>query len=155
MFHSDPLSVKIRRMSTQQVLFLCTGNSCRSQMAEAVINHTLGDRWIAYSAGTDPAGYIHPLALRVLAEVGIDHSGGRSKSIDPFLEVDFDLVVTVCDAAAEACPVWPGRARRQVHLGFIDPAAAEGDEATRLAIFRQVLEEIKGTIPPFLQDTAG
>ena len=99
----------------RKVLFLCTGNSCRSQMAEAIVNARLGDVWEAYSAGTQPAGYVHPLALRALAEIGIQH-GGRSKHADEYRSVPFDLVVTVCDDAAENCPVWLGQGKR-VHLG--------------------------------------
>ena len=89
----------------RKVLFLCTGNSCRSQMAEAIVNARLGDVWQAVSAGTAPAGYVHPLAVRALAEIGIEHTG-RSKGVDEFRDATFDLVVTVCDSAAEACPVW-------------------------------------------------
>ena len=87
----------------RKVLFLCTGNSCRSQMAEAIVNARLGDAWEAYSAGTRPAGYVHPLALRALAEIGIVHNG-RSKHADEYRDVPFDLVVTVCDDAAENVP---------------------------------------------------
>ena len=87
----------------RKVLFLCTGNSCRSQMAEAIVNHRLGETWEAVSAGTKPAGYVHPKALVALAEIGIQHQG-RSKLADEFRGVDFDLVVTVCDSAAEECP---------------------------------------------------
>src|SRR5690606_15793023 len=96
-------------------LFLSTGNSARSQMAEALVNARLGDEWQAVSAGTRPSGYVHPQAVAALAEVGIEHEG-RSKTPDEFREVAFDLVVTVCDAAAEDCPVWLGQGRR-VHLG--------------------------------------
>jgi len=88
----------------KKVLFLCTGNSCRSQMAEAIINTRLGNTWQAFSAGTKPAGYIHPKALEALAEIGIQHTGS-SKRADEFQNVDFDLVFTVCDSAAEECPV--------------------------------------------------
>ncbi len=88
----------------QRVLFLCTGNSCRSQMAEAIVNTSLGDLWQAASAGTEPAGYVHPMALRALAEIGIEHHG-RSKPVDEFRDAPFDLVVTVCHSASEACPV--------------------------------------------------
>ncbi len=111
-------------MDKRRVLFLCTGNSCRSQIAEAIVNARLGDVWEAYSAGTQPAGYVHPLALLALREIGIEHDG-RSKSADEFRTVPFDLVVTVCDDAAENCPVWLGQGRR-VHLGFPDPAKAIG-----------------------------
>ncbi len=124
----------------RKVLFLCTGNSCRSQMAEAIVNARWDDAWEAYSAGTQPAGYVHPLALRVLSEVGIQHAG-RSKRADEYRDVSFDLVVTVCDDAAENCPVWLGKGRR-VHMGFPDPAKATGSEDAVLAVFRQVRDDI-------------
>lgn len=103
----------------KRVLFLCTGNSCRSQMAEAIVNARMGDEWQAFSAGTHPSGYAHPNAIRALAEIGIDHHG-RSKHADEFCNTHFDLVVTVCDSAAEECPLWLGQGKR-VHLGFKTP----------------------------------
>ena len=129
-------------MNKKHVLFLCTGNSARSQMAEGLINHFLGDRWEAFSAGTKPAGYVHPLAVRVMAELGINISAQRSKSVDEFREAAFDLVVTVCDDAARNCPVWLGKGKR-VHLGFPDPAAATGSEDERLEVFRQVRDGLR------------
>jgi arsenate reductase len=93
---------------TRQVLFLCTGNSCRSHLAEAIVNARLSAEWHAVSAGTQPAGYVHPLAIRALAEIGLEHQG-RSKSVDEFRNAPLDLVVTVCDSAAEECPVWLGQ----------------------------------------------
>ena len=131
------------------VLFLCTGNSARSQMAEAIVNHRLGDLWEAVSAGTRPAGFVHPLAVRVLAEIGIAHEG-RSKSVDEFAGRDFDLVVTVCDSAAEECPLWLGQGKR-VHLGFPDPAKASGSREDILAVFRAVRDDILHQIPPLLE----
>jgi arsenate reductase (thioredoxin) len=125
----------------KKVLFLCTGNSCRSQMAEAIVNARLGDRWQAYSAGTKPAGYIHPKAVEVLSEIGIRHSG-RSKQADEFRGIDFDLVVTVCDSAAEECPVWLGQGKR-LHHSFPDPAKAEGTEETIMTVFRAVRDDIE------------
>ncbi len=136
-------------MTRRKVLFLCTGNSARSQMAEAIVNAHLGDRWQAFSAGTQPTGYVHPLALRVLAEIGIHHQG-ESKSADRYRDVDFDLVVTVCDDAAENCPVWLGKGER-VHLGFPDPARVEGSEEERLAAFRRVRDAIRRDILALLQ----
>jgi arsenate reductase len=132
----------------RKVLFLCTGNSCRSQMAEAIVNARLGDAWEAYSAGTQPAGYVHPLALAVLAEIGILHRG-RSKHADEYRDVPFDLVVTVCDAAAEACPVWLGQGRR-VHRGFPDPAQATGSKDEVMAVFRAVRDDIAREVPQLL-----
>jgi len=119
----------------KRVLFLCTGNSCRSQMAEAIVNARMGDEWQAVSAGTKPAGYTHPKAIAVLAEIGIKHEG-RSKLADEFQGVDFDLVVTVCDSAAEECPVWLGKGKK-VHHSFFDPAQTDAMED-----FRRVRDEI-------------
>lgn len=132
----------------KKVLFLCTGNSCRSHLAEAIVNAKLGNVWEAVSAGTRPAGYIHPLALAALAEIGIQHVG-RSKLADEFRGVGFDLVVTVCDSAAEECPVWLGAGKR-VHHSFIDPAKAEGTESQQMEVFRQVRDQIAAEIPPIL-----
>jgi len=132
-----------------RVLFLCTGNSCRSQLAEAIVNARLGDEWQAYSAGTKPAGHVHPNALRVLAEIGIEHPG-RSKSVQEYRDQLFDLVVTVCDAAAEDCPLWLGQGQR-VHLGFPDPAKATGTDAEILTAFRRVRDDIGEQIPGLLR----
>ena len=129
-------------MTKKKILFLCTGNSCRSQMAEGLVNHYLGDEWQAYSAGTRPAGYVHPLAFQALAELGIDISRQRSKSAAQFRGREFDAVVTVCDDAAENCPVWLGNGRK-VHIGFDDPARATGSDGERLAVFRRVRDEIR------------
>ncbi|MFZ5855283.1 MAG: arsenate reductase ArsC [Chloroflexota bacterium] len=107
----------------KKVLFLCTGNSCRSQMAEAIVNARLGETWQAFSAGTKPAGFVHTKALLALEEIGIHHRGA-SKHADEFRDVDFDLVVTVCDSAAEECPLWLGKGKR-IHRGFPDPAATD------------------------------
>ena len=134
---------------TRNVLFLCTGNSCRSQMAEAIVNTRLSDDWQAYSAGTEPAGYVHPKAIQVLDEIGITHSG-ESKSTDQFREMDFELVVTVCDDAAENCPVWLGKGKR-AHLSFPDPAKAEGTDEEQLAVFRSVRDAIAQKIPELLR----
>lgn len=137
-------------MRQRQVLFLCTGNSCRSQMAEAIVNARLGDRWAAVSAGTQPAGYVHPLALAALAEIGIVHQG-RSKLADEYRGVPFDLVVTVCDSAAEECPVWLGPGRR-VHHSFPDPAKATGTEAEIMEEFRRVRDAIAVEMTALLTD---
>jgi arsenate reductase len=133
----------------KQVLFLCTGNSCRSQIAEALVNARLGEHWQAHSAGTQPAGYIHPKALQVLEEIGIHHQG-VSKSVDEFRALPFDLVITVCDSAAEECPLWLGRGRR-LHHSFPDPAKAQGTEEEVLEVFRQVRDAIAREIPPLLE----
>lgn len=136
----------------QRVLFLCTGNSCRSQMAEALVNDQMGDQWLAVSAGTKPAGYVHPKAIQVLAEWDIIHQG-ESKLADQFRDWDFDLVVTVCDSAAEECPVWLGNGRR-VHYSFPDPAEATGSEEEILSAFRTVRGDIADKIPTLLQTYA-
>jgi arsenate reductase (thioredoxin) len=136
-------------MNQRQVLILCTGNSCRSQMAEAIVNHFLSDQWQAFSAGTQPSGYVHSLALRVLEEIGIHHTG-ESKSTEIFRGKNFDVVITVCDDAAENCPIWLGKGNR-MHIGFPDPAQAEGNEVEKLAVFRQVRDEIRSRILEYLQ----
>lgn len=137
----------------KKVLVLCTGNSCRSHMAEALINARLGDRWEAFSAGTEPAGYVHPKALQVLAEFGIEHQG-RSKHTNEFQDFPLDLVITVCDSAAENCPVWLGEERR-VHISFPDPAKATGTEEEILAVFRQVRDDIFEKVLGYLQNIGG
>ena len=129
----------------KRVLFLCTGNSCRSQMAEAIVNARLGESWQAVSAGTKPAGYVHPKALAVLAEIGISHEG-RSKLADEFRGENFDLVITVCDSAAEECPIWLGPGRR-IHHSFPDPA-----KTGNLDDFRSVRDQILQVIPDLLNN---
>lgn len=131
------------------ILFLCTGNSCRSQMAEAIVNAHYPE-WKAYSAGTEPAGYVHELAIEALHEIGVPHSG-ESKHINDLPTKDFDLAVTVCDSAAEECPVWPGRAGRRVHHGFVDPIKAEGTLEERKQVFRRVRDEMLEVIPKLLE----
>jgi arsenate reductase len=136
-------------MKRRSVLFLCTGNSCRSQMAEAIVNHELAESWEAHSAGTRPTGTVHPLALAALAEIGIHHRG-RSKPAEEFRKREFDLVVTVCDSAAEDCPVWLGRGAR-LHFDFPDPARATGSEAEVMDAFRRVRDDIRHQIVPALK----
>lgn len=135
----------------QNVLILCTGNSCRSQMAEGLINQVLGDQWRAYSAGTRPTGYVHPLAIRAMEEVGIDCAEMVSKSADSLRHLTFDRVYTVCDSAAEDCPVWLGGGDVR-HLPFLDPAHAQGDEQTVYAVFQQVRDEIRARLLTDLSD---
>lgn len=140
-------------MSKRRVLVLCTGNSCRSQMAEAIINHELGETWEAFSAGTNPSGYVHPLALRALEEIGVPTDGLRSKSTEEFRGKTFDVVITVCDDAAENCPVWLGGGH-VVHIGFPDPAKAEGDEEAQMRVFREVRDGIRERIVGYLANLA-
>lgn len=142
--HPDNIDNSIRK-----VIFLCTGNSCRSQMAEAITNAYLSEKWLAYSAGTKPAGYVHPLTINVLDEIGIHHQG-QSKEASQYSAIDFDLVVTVCEAAAEDCPIWL-KSGRQVHLSFADPAKFVGDPDFVLNKFRQVRDEINQKIPLLLE----
>jgi arsenate reductase len=137
-------------MENLRVLFLCTGNSARSQMAEALVNSRLGKEWEAYSAGSRPAGFVHPKALQALAEIGIQHSG-RSKSVNEFRGQSFDLVVTVCDDSAEECPVWLGKGEK-VHMGFPDPAGAPGNEEEIMNVFRSVRDDMTKKILKLLQD---
>lgn len=135
-------------MDQRKVLFLCTGNSCRSQMAEAIINRR-DDGWKAYSAGTKPSGYVHPVALRVLEDIGIQHEG-KSKHVDEIKSIQLDLIITVCDSAAEECPVWLGEGKRR-HIGLPDPAQVSGTESEIIRAFRSVRDEIGSTLPGILE----
>lgn len=134
----------------KKVLFLCTGNSCRSQIAEALVNSRMGEEWEAFSAGSRPTGFVHPKALQVLAEIGIQHQG-RSKIMDEFRGQTFDLVVTVCDEDAEECPVWLGKGEK-VHMGFPDPAAATGSEEEVMNVFRLVRDDMITKVLRLLQE---
>ena len=137
----------------RNVLFLCTGNSARSIMGEALLNHHGRGRFRAYSAGSQPAGRVNPLTLKVLEEAGLPVAGLRSKSWDDFVAQgapDIDFVFTVCDkAAAEICPIWPG-GPVTAHWGVADPAAVEGNEATRLSAFRRTLQSLEHRVRLFL-----
>ncbi len=137
-------------MNEKKVLILCTGNSCRSQLAEAIVNHDLAGSWKAYSAGTQPAGFIHPFVFQVLAEIGIPHQG-ESKSTAQFRNTRFDVIITVCDDAAENCPVWLGSGQK-VHIGFPDPARAEGSDDEVIAAFRRVRDDIRMQIVEYLKN---
>ena len=131
----------------QRVLILCTGNSARSQMAEGLLRHDAGDRFEVESAGTKP-GHVRPEAIAVMKEIGIDLSGHRSKHVDEFAGRSFDYVLTVCDNAKESCPIFPGHGNR-IHKAFEDPAALEGSEQDRLALFRRVRDEIRAYLKAF------
>ena len=124
------------------VLILCTGNSCRSHLAEGILRAAAGDTLDVRSAGSRPAGHVHPLAVRVMKEIGIDISGHRSKHLNEFLQQPVETVVTVCGNADQVCPTFPGQVNRH-HWGFYDPAKAEGTEEEQLAVFRRVRDEIK------------
>jgi arsenate reductase len=131
-----------------RVLILCTGNSARSQMAEGLLRHEGGDRFEVFSAGTKPS-HVRPEAIAVMAEIGLDISGHRSKSVDEFVGQNLDFVITVCDNAKETCPVFPGAVQR-LHWPFEDPAAVEGSAEVRKAAFRRIRDRIHGRIMVFL-----
>lgn len=131
----------------KRVLILCTGNSARSQMAEGLLRHDAGDRFEVFSAGTKPSP-VRPEAIAAMRELGIDISGHRSKSVDEFTGQRFDYVLTVCDNARESCPFFPG-GTEPIHRNFEDPAALEGSEEQRLALFRRVRDEIRRYLNSF------
>ncbi|HEX2728114.1 MAG TPA: arsenate reductase ArsC [Rubrobacteraceae bacterium] len=130
--------------STQKVLFLCTHNSARSQMAEGLLRHLAGERFDVHSAGTE-ATHVRPLAIDAMREIGVDISGQESKTLQRYLGEPFEYVVTVCDDANESCPVFPG-AKERLHWSFEDPSKATGSEEERLAMFRRVRDEIQARI---------
>ena len=141
-------------MNPKRVLLLCTGNSARSQMAEGLVNHFLGERWEAHSAGTAPAEHINPLAVKVMAELGIDISSQRPKSVKAFRGMAFDLLITLGAHAANTCPLWLDAAAR-MHIGLIDPAVAGGSEAEQMAVFRRVRDQLRNEVIAYLQKQAG
>lgn len=129
-------------MSKPKVLILCTGNSCRSHLAEGILRAAAGNLFDVVSAGSKPAGYVHPLAIRAMAEIGIDISGHRSKHMDEFLSGPIETVITVCGNADQACPMFPGQVHRY-HWGFDDPAHAEGSDEEKFVMFSRVRDEIR------------
>ena len=129
-------------MSKPRILILCTGNSCRSHMAEGILKAAASDLFEIHSAGSNPAGYVHPKAIQALDEIGIDISSHESKHMDNFLKRDIHTVITVCGNADQACPTYPGQAER-FHWGFFDPAKAEGSEETVMQCFRDIRDQIK------------
>ena len=131
-----------RIMEKPLVLILCTGNSCRSHLAEGILRAAAGDILEVASAGSRPAGYVHPLAIRVMQEIGMDIAGHRSKHLSEFLARPVETVITVCGNADQACPMFPGQVNRH-HWGFDDPAHATGTEEEQLAVFRRVRDEIR------------
>lgn len=124
------------------ILILCTGNSCRSHIAEGFLRAAVGDVLNVQSAGSKPAGFVHPLAIQVMSEVGIDISRHRSKHLDEFLSQPIETVITVCGNADQACPIFPGQVNRH-HWGFFDPAKAEGSDEQILKVFREVRDEMR------------
>jgi len=131
-------------MKKPKILILCTGNSCRSHLAEGILRAAAGDLLDVASAGSKPAGYVHPLAIQVMAEIGIDIGSNRSKHMDEFYSEAVETVITVCGNADQACPMFPGQANRH-HWSFDDPAHAEGTNDEKLAVFRRVRDEIRIT----------
>jgi arsenate reductase len=129
-------------MTNPAVLILCTGNSCRSHLAEGILHHAAGDLFDVYSAGSKPTGYVHPKAIEVMKEIGIDISGHTSKHLNEFLDKKVDTVITVCGNADQACPTFPGQVNRY-HWGFDDPAHAKGKDEEVLNVFRCVRDQIK------------
>ena len=134
----------------KRILFLCTGNAARSQMAEGLARGFHGDVLDVVSAGSRPAGWVHPLAIRALGELGIDASEQTSKSAEPFLDQHFDVVVTVCDSAAQDCPLWPGAARIE-HWPIVDPSYGPDDPATRFDRFVETRDELKRRIDELVE----
>ncbi len=148
-FMALKLDLTSRPEKAKRVLILCTGNSARSQMAEGLLRQDGGDRFKVFSAGTRPS-FVRPEAIQAMAEIGIDISDHRSKSVDEFFGQEFDYVITVCDHANEVCPVFPGKTKR-IHHGFEDPPAPGAvDEATTLAVFRRVRDEIRAWMKDFI-----
>jgi arsenate reductase len=143
-------SARIPPTAPIRVIFVCTGNSARSQMAEAILQREGGPAFEVVSAGVDPRG-VHPLTVRSLARDGIDIAGARSKSVTEFLGQPFDYVITVCDRARESCPVFPGGATT-LHWGFDDPAEATGTDEERQAVFDRVLREVSARVRSFIPE---
>ena len=136
------------------VLILCTGNSCRSHLAEGILRAAAGDILNVQSAGSKPAGYVHPLAIKAMAEIGIDISAHRSKHMNEFFNQPVHTVITVCGNADQACPVFPGQAERH-HWPFDDPAHAKGSEAEQLTVFRRVRDEIRAKFEAYARALRG
>jgi len=134
-----------------KILILCTGNSCRSQMAEAFLKQ-LDSRLAVFSAGTRPAERVNPFTIRAMQEVGLDLSASKTKSVEQFLDQDFDFVITVCGGAKETCPVFFGNVKQRLHIGFDDPADATGSDAEILAVYRRVRAEIQVAFRQFYED---
>jgi arsenate reductase (thioredoxin) len=149
----DPIERRSILGEKKRILFLCTHNSARSQMAEGLLRHLAGDRFEAMSAGTE-ATRVRPLAVRAMDEIGVDISGQESKRLERYLKEPFEYVITVCDDANEACPFFPG-AQSRLHWSFEDPSRAEGSEEERLAVFRSVRDRIRERIEEDLFGTGG
>jgi arsenate reductase len=140
-------------MSKKRVLFLCTGNSCRSHMAEGLLRSLADEKFEVFSAGSKPTGKVHPLAIEAMRDIGVDISKHTSKSLDVFAGEKYDYVITVCDNAHEACPNFPG-ATKQLHWSFDDPAHASGTDEQKMRVFRRVRDEIRHRIRRFVEANA-
>jgi len=134
----------------KKILILCTGNTCRSQMAEGFLK-SFDKNLEVYSAGTKPAEKVNPFAVKAMKEVGIDISNGKAENVDKYLSQSFDYVITVCDSAKEACPVFIGKVKHRLHIGFDDPAEAIGTEEEVMPVYRRVRDEIKMEFKKFLK----
>jgi arsenate reductase (thioredoxin) len=141
-WESPSHQVKTMQIEKPMVLILCTGNSCRSHMAEGILRQSAGAWLNVQSAGSKPSGFVHPLAVRVMAEIGVDISAHRSKSMNEFLDKKVETVITVCGNADQACPIFPGQVNRH-HWPFDDPALAEGTEEEKLQFFRRARDEMR------------
>ncbi len=137
-----PSTTPFRSMTKPTILVLCTGNSCRSHMAEGILRHAAGDLFEIHSAGSNPAGYVHPKAIEALREIGIDISGHESRHLDSFLDAGIDTVITVCDNANESCPAFPGQVNRH-HWSFEDPPKAAREGESEMDAFRRIRDEIR------------
>ncbi len=135
----------------KRILILCTGNSCRSQMAEGFLK-SFDPELEVYSAGTNPSSQVHPKAIQVMAEAGLDISANKPENVDRFLDLSFDYVITVCDHAKETCPMFLGDVKEQVHMGFEDPAEATGSKEHVLSVFYRIRDEIKQEFLHFYQE---
>lgn len=144
-------TVKSRSAGNKKILILCTGNSCRSQMAEGFLK-SFDQELEVFSAGTKPSFKVHPKAIEVMNEIGIDLSKNFPKMVDQFLNEPFDYVITVCDNAKETCPVFIGKVGKQLHIGFEDPAEATGTEEEILNTFRRIRDEIKNDFYKFYSE---
>ena len=135
-------------MTKPLILVLCTGNSCRSHLAEGILRRALGDAYEVASAGSKPAGYVHPLAIRAMADIDIDIANHKSKHLDQFLNQKVETVITVCGNADQACPIFPGQVNRH-HFPFDDPAHATGTEEEQFAVFQRVRDEIRAVFEAY------
>ncbi len=135
-------------MTKPLILVLCTGNSCRSHLAEGILRRALGDAYEVASAGSKPAGYVHPLAIRAMADIDIDIANHKSKHLDQFLNQNVETVITVCGNADQACPMFPGQVNRH-HFPFDDPAHATGTEEEQFAVFQRVRDEIRAVFEAY------